>query len=94
MSATQTIELVDKLVRAKIPKQTATELIDYVDERKDKAVNLQWVAIAILASGLIAIFGLLWGLKTEIHNLDKRMEKIEAGQGENRKILLQILKKR
>ena len=94
MSATQTIELVDKLARAKIPKQTATELIDYVDERKDKAVNLQWVAIAILASGLIAIFGLLWGLKTEIYNLDKRMEKIEAGQGENRKILLQILKKR
>ena len=30
MSATQTIELAEKLVEAKIPKETATELLDYI----------------------------------------------------------------
>ena len=88
MSATtEAIEMIDALQKAKIPKQTATKLIDYVEKRKDKTVNLQWVAIGILSGGLIAIFGLLWQLSLTVATkqdmqvmetrVDKRFDKIE-----------------
>ena len=38
-TATQTLELVDELVKAKIPKKTATKLIDYVDNRHNGNID-------------------------------------------------------
>ncbi len=96
MSAIQTVHLVDRLVKAKIPKQTATELLDYFEKRKDKAVNLQWIAISILTG---ALFGGIWYLsnkidaarkeiKAEINNRIDRVEKrnIEREQEINKKL--------
>ena len=37
MSVAQTMELIDELVKAKIPKRTATKLIDYVESQNGKA---------------------------------------------------------
>ena len=34
--ATETIELVDNLVKAKIPKKTATQLVDFVEKHQSQ----------------------------------------------------------
>ena len=52
VSATQTVQLVDKLVKAKRPKATATKLIDYVEKRKDKSIERLWIA---LLGGFVAV---------------------------------------
>ena len=77
---TEAIDLVDNLVRAKIPRETAKQLVDYADKQKDKAVNLQWIAIAILSA---VLFGGLWHVSSRIDNarqelkaeMDRRFDK-------------------
>ena len=97
MSATtEALELV-KLLKPKIGEQAATKLIDYADKGKERTVNLQWIAIAILAAGLFAIFGILWQMSQKVatkEDMNQRFDKIEIEQREQRKLLLQILQKR
>ena len=96
MSATtEAIDLVDNLVKAKIPKTTAKQLVDYADKQKDKAVNLQWVAIAILAAGMFAIFAILWetsqkvATKEDLKEVKEELKEVRADIKEIRKIILQ-----
>ena len=65
--------LIDQLVKAKIPKKTATELIDYVEKRKDKSIDRLWV-VMIGGFAFLSVFmalGLGW-LASEIK--DTRQE--------------------
>ena len=43
MGTTETIQLVDKLVEAKIPKSTATELVDRIDRGNLEPDNPKWI---------------------------------------------------
>ena len=94
-NASQTLHLVDELVKAKIPKKTATELLDYVESRKDKSINLQWVAIGILAGGL---FGGLYHLSNRIDTtrteLKQEIQNVRQEIKENRKLLLQLIQRK
>ena len=97
--ASQTLHLVDELVKAKIPKKTATELLDYVESHKDKSINLQWVAIGILAGGL---FGGLYHLSNRIDTTRTELKQdiknirteLKQDIKENRKLLLQLIQRK
>ena len=96
MSATtEAIDLVDNLVKAKIPKATAKQLVGYADKQRDKGIDRLWIAIAILTA--IALGGFAW-LRSDMQKLESRMDKrfdnIEAEQKEQKKLLLRILKKK
>ena len=72
MSTTESIQLVDKLVKAKIPKPTATELVDRIDKNiPDTLANdvhwLKWV-VALGFSALIALMFGIVGIVTYLHN--------------------------
>ena len=45
-------------------------------EIKKDIAWVRWV-LGFTVVAIIGIYGLLWGLKTDIHNLDKRMGRLE-----------------
>ena len=92
-TTTEAIDLVDDLVKAKIPKETAKQLVAYADKQKDKAIGLQWAAIAILATGLFTIFGILYQMSQKMATKED-LKKLGIGIGENRKLLIQLIQKR
>ncbi len=57
MSAAQTIHLIDKLSEAKIPKETATELLEYVEQKQTNLATKDYfeARIAALEDKIIAI---------------------------------------
>ena len=70
--------MVDQLVKAKIPKKTATELVEYADKQKDKAVNLQWIAIGSLLALIVGGFTLVIMLMfRQEDRINRRLDKIE-----------------
>ena len=83
-TTTEAIDLVDNLVKAKIPKATAKQLVDYAEKQRDKSVDRLWVAMAILTAVILG--GFAW--------LRADMQKLETGISENRKLLIQLIQKR
>ena len=81
VSTTETIQLVDELVEAKIPKPSATRLVDRIEKNKPDASenDLKWTklendvhwlkwAMALGFSALVALmFGII-GIVTYLHN--------------------------
>ena len=72
MGTAESIQLVDKLVEAKIPKSTATELVDHIDKNiPDTLANdvhwLKWV-VTLGFSALIALMFSIVGIVTYLHN--------------------------
>ena len=72
MGTAESIQLVDKLVEAKIPKSTATELVDHIDKNiPDTLANdvhwLKWV-VTLGFSALIALMFGIVGIVTYLHN--------------------------
>ena len=77
MSIAQSIQLIDKLVKARIPKPTATELVDQIDNNKPDILELEndikwikndikWLRWAV--TSLVALmFGII-GIITYLHN--------------------------
>ena len=84
--ATETIDLVDELVKAKIPKRTATKLVDYIEKHQSEKTNFK-LNIILWALGLVFTF--LFSLMIYLHNdlksdinkletrINKKLEKIE-----------------
>ena len=79
MSTTETIQLVDKLVEARIPKATATELVDRIDKGNLEPDNPKWIklendvhwlkrVVALGFSALIALMFGIVGIVTYLHN--------------------------
>ena len=100
-TTTEAIDIIDGLVKAKIPKPVATKLVDFVDKQRDKSVDRLWIAMAILSA--IMLGGFAW-LRSDMRlmedridkrfdKIDKRFDKIETEQKEQRKLLLQVLQK-
>ena len=83
-TTTEAIDLVDNLVKAKIPKETAKQLVDYADKQRDKSVDRLWLAMAILTA--VVLGGFAW--------LRSDMQKLETGINENRKLLIQLIQKK
>ena len=80
-----------KLVKTKIPKKTATELIDYVEQQKEEAATKQTVTILSWAVGLSAIIiigGFTW-LRSDIQELRVGQKSINAKLDQ---IILQVKK--
>ena len=91
--ATETIELVDNLVKAKIPKKTATQLVDFVEKHQsqefknniDKLSNevekvkndTQWLKWAI--GFVIGLIFFIGSITVYLHsNISVRLDKIET----------------
>ena len=73
--ASETIALVDKLVKAKIPKETATDLVDYIDKHQSEKINFK-LNIILWAIGIL--FTLVIYLHSEMNGrVDKLENKIE-----------------
>ena len=79
MSTTESIQLVDKLVEAKIPKPTATELVDRIDRGNLESDNPKWINLENDVQDLkndvqwlkwvVALgFPILIGIVTYLHN--------------------------
>ncbi len=77
-AAIQTLELIGSLVKAKIPKQTATKLLDYIETQKAKAVNYNGLLLLFSYSGLLGYSKKHRGCKN---------------RNENRKLLLGLIRK-
>ena len=98
-TTTEAIEIIDELVEAKIPKSTATKLVDFAERQRDKSVDRLWIAMAVLAAGLFAVFGLLWQMsqkavsKEDMQKLesriDKRFDRIDKRFDKMEKLILQ-----
>ena len=82
MSTTETIQLVDELVKAKIPKSTATRLVDRIDRGNLEPDNPKWINlesdVQVLKNDVrwlkwaIALgFPILIGIVTYLHNNTK-----------------------
>ena len=103
-TATEAIELVDNLVKAKIPKETAKQLVDYADKQKSDQVSRDAFNLlrVLMIGGFTISFVIMGFLFTYIDKRFDRMEaeqreqidKIEVEQREQRKLLLRILQKR
>ena len=88
MSTTETIQLVDELVKAKIPKSTATKLVDRIDNNKSNTLELEddikWIKNDVhwlkwvVALGFPILIGIVTYLhnntKTEIHSVKTEMQ--------------------
>ena len=62
MGTAESIQLVDKLVKAKIPKSTATELVDRIDKGNDSSPYwLKW----IVGTGFVAMFSGMYYLHSD-----------------------------
>ena len=110
MSATQTMYLIDQLVKAKIPKKTAAELIDYVEKRKDKSIDRLWIALltgfAITITLTVSIpFYLHSDTKTDMQSIktdmqimktehNARLDRMESRNIERHKELKQLIRKK
>ena len=74
MSTTETIQLVDELVKAKIPKSTATKLVDRIDNNKSNTLELEddikWIKNDVhWLKWVVALgFPILIGIVTYLHN--------------------------
>ena len=67
MSASQTIHLIEKLTEANIPKETAMELLEYVERQQTDLVTKDYLDTKIE------------GLDTKIEGLDTKIDtKVEA----------------
>ena len=81
MSATtEAIEIIEALQKAKIPKQTATKLVDYVETQKDKSIDRIWIALLAGFSITIALivtipFYLHSNTKVDLQAIENRIEK-------------------
>ena len=74
MSASQTIHLIEKLTEANIPKETAMELLEYVERQQTDLVTKDYLDIKIEA-----IDTKIEGLDTKIEALDTKIDtKVEG----------------
>ncbi len=89
-TTTQAIDIVDQLVKAKIPKQTAKELIDYVDSQRGNLVTKQDVRETIrpIWAVMLAGFGLLLTVMLYLHSDTKaEMKELRAEMREIKELL-------
>ena len=98
-TTTEAIEIIDGLVKAKIPKPVATKLLDFAEKQRDKSVDRLWIAMAILGAVMVGGFTALLYIMFYLHGdtkqeMKERFDKVETEQKEQRKLLLQILQKR
>ena len=98
-TTTEAIDLVDNLVKAKIPKETAKQLVGYADKQRNKSIDRLWIALIGGFSIIIAIMLYLHGdTKTEIQksheNTKADIQKLENSIIENRKMLIQLIQKK
>ena len=91
-TTTEAIEIIDGLVKAKIPKPVAAKLIDFAEKQRDKSTDRLWIAYGILTAIMIGGFSALLYIMFYLHN-DLKTD-IRADISENRKLLIQIIQKR
>lgn len=82
MSLIQSIGLVDKLVKAKIPKQTATELVDFVENNQSETLKDDIDELKSKADKaedkLDNLEKKVDKLETKFDNLEKKVDKLEV----------------
>ena len=79
MSVAQSVALIDKLVRAKMPRETATELLDFVEQNQAGNVKKDLYWIKIMLGFTLSIMIALGSLAVYLHSDSlTRMEKIES----------------
>ena len=66
--ASETIALVDELIKAKIPKKTATQLVDYIDKSQSEKIDFKLNFILWAIGGLLALFLGLASLMVYLHS--------------------------
>ena len=92
--ASETIALVDKLVKAKIPKQTATDLVDYIDKNQNEKIDFKLNFILWAIGGLLALFLGLTSIMVYLHSdLKSDIKDLKSDMKEIRNIILQDRKK-
>ena len=91
-TTTEAIEIIDGLVKAKIPKPLATKLVDFSEKQRDKSIDRLWIAMGIMGTVLLTVMlaGFAW-LRSDMQAMEDR---ILTEQKEQKKLLLQILQKR
>ena len=101
-TTTEAIEIIDGLVKAKVPKAVATKLVDFAEKQRDRGIDRLWIAMGIGFSIMALLLAGLWGdirstkqeLKAEMSDIRSDMKDIRTEQREQRKLLLQILQKK
>ena len=81
MSASQTIHLIEKLTEANIPKETAMELLEYVERQQADLVTKDYLDIKIE------------GIDTKIESLDTKINALKLFIGFNTALSLAIIAK-
>ena len=100
-TTTEAIEIVEELVEANIPKTTAKKLIDYADKQGSNRTEITWLW-RIMVGGFMIVFTLLGILYSEIkstrqelrEDIGKLEGKLEGKIDENRKLLIQLIRKK
>ena len=70
MSASQTLHLIEKLTEADIPKETATELLEFVEKKQTNLVTEDYLEARMAATD------------AKIDKLDMKIGKLDAKTGE------------
>ena len=83
-TTTEAIEIIDGLVKAKIPKPVATKLVDFAEKQRDKSVDRLWIAFAILVSIFI---GGYFSLSSKIDKIDEKVDRIDKNMVEVKTLL-------
>ena len=77
MSASQTIHLIEKLTEANIPKETAMELLEYVERQQTDLVTKDYLDIKIEAIDT-KIEAIDTKIDTKVEALDTKIEAVET----------------
>ena len=94
MDVVETTDLIDQLVKAKIPKKTATHLLNYVDKTQNEKTDFKLnVILWIMGLGFTILFTIITALHIYANNrMDRMQSDISKVQLNISKMQLDILK--
>ena len=75
MSIAQATSLIDDLVKAKIPKKTATDLVEFVEQHQSEKTNFKLnIILWIMGLGFGFVLSLIIYTNNRIDNLEKKID--------------------
>ena len=78
MSIAQATSLIDDLVKAKIPKKTATDLVEFVEQHQAEKTNFKLnIILWIMGLGFGFVLSLIIYTNSRIDNLENRIQNLE-----------------